>query len=95
MSKIGSKFHKKWPFLPLTCNEQQVMSPKEFVYPYLMSEIIWGQKYLKVPSPPNNNTFQKGASFSAVPFAQPPPLPTFPEVYITAYSQQSQSLTAA
>ena len=39
--KIGQNSMKKWPFLPLSCHEWQVMGPKQVYYSYLVPEMIW------------------------------------------------------
>ena len=38
--KNRSFFHKKWPFLPLSCHEWQVMGPKQVFYSYLVPDLF-------------------------------------------------------
>ena len=41
MSKIGQKSMKKWPFLPPSCHEWQIMDPKEVFLRLFGANLPW------------------------------------------------------
>ena len=55
--KNRSKFHEKWPFLPLSCHEGQVMGPKKsFLLIFSarddLVKVSWKSDARKCPNPP-------------------------------------------